>query len=385
MKRISYGGAMIGWKEVFVVLKTILSHGGKRWTLGTQSELFEKELAEVAGTNHAVVTNSGSSALLLAIAALKLPPKSRIIIPAVNFPTAFNAIIQNGHIPVVVDVDLSSLNLSLDEVRKAIKKYPRIKAVIAVHIAGNPVGLDELRMIVGDKRKIILDNCDGFGTTINGKMVEQYADVSCASFHAAHIITTGEGGAVFTDDKEIADRVKKLRDWGRADGTDEFYLYTGFPQDYRKRYVYEEIGYNLKPLELQCAMGRVQLKKLQKFKEKRRQNFQYLHDLIRAFGYKKHYIIKELDAAETCWFSFPLLVDDRKEVTEFLEKNGVETRTIFSGNITKHPAYKDTKYIKVGTLENADYVMGHGFFVSVHPSLGKRHMNKIIIELYKVR
>lgn len=366
--RIEYGGAIIGLEEVKAVMDVMLSAGGKRWTVGPESIAFEKELAATTGVKHAVVVNSGSSALLVAIAALKMPKGSKVIIPACNFPTAFNAIIQNYHIPVVVDVELSTFNIDLEEVKKAIQMHPDIKAVIAVNIAGNPVDLVKLREIVGD-RIIILDDCDGYGTTLNDKFVETYADISCVSFHAAHIITTGEGGAVMTDNDEYAARATKLREWGRASGTDNIYNYPGFPSDYKERYVYEEIGWNMKPLELQCALGRVQLKRLQEFKDARRLNH---YKLSRAFeGSKKFINIAKLQNSDPCWFSFPILVngDDRGRIMQTFEDKNIEVRTVFSGNILKHPAYKDVECITIGGYRNSNEIMARGMFLSCHPSL----------------
>jgi len=368
--RIEYGGIVLGPEEHDAIFQSIFSSGMKRWTVGPECEAMEKELAEVAGVSNVVLVNSGSSALLLSIAAMKLPKRTKIIIPAVNFPTAFNAIIQNGHIPVVVDVDIKTLNISLDEVKKALEKHPDVKVVIAVHIAGSPVDLISLREIVGT-RKIISDNCDSFGGTLKGQMLEKYADVSCASFHAAHIIGMGEGGGLFTNDKALGVAALKMREWGRASGTDDIYEYPGFPDDYKERYVYEEIGYNLKPLDLQAAMGRIQLKKLHTFKKARLKNYNALSDLFSK--YLSHFeIIKCSLDADPCWFSFPLLVKNnrRGEIMRILDKeNNIECRTIFSGNIIKHPAYKDTEMIVVGEMTNADRVMKDGMFLSVHPSI----------------
>lgn len=375
--RVEYGGAVIGLPEVKAVMDVMLSQGGKRWTVGPESIAFEKALASVTGVKRAIVVNSGSSALLIALTALHLPQGSKVIIPACNFPTAFNAIIQTGNIPVIVDVDLTTLNLSLEGVADAMKRFPDTRAVLAVDIAGNPVDLVALREIVGPDVKIILDDCDGYGTTLGGKFVESYADISCVSFHAAHIITTGEGGAVLTDDEELADRAMKLREWGRVSGTDKIYQYPGFPNDYKERYVYEEIGFNMKPLELQCAMGRVQLDRLQEFKDKRRENHKLLTDAFSKLD-KFQIIGCKLDA-DPCWFSFALLCTGmpRKLVMEEFEKHNIECRTIFSGNITKHPAYKDTKYEVMGSLQNSDYVMEHGMFLSCHPSIGKEQIGYI--------
>lgn len=365
--RISYGGALIGPEEIDAVMSIILSQGGRRWTVGPESIAFERELAENTGVKRAVVVNSGSSALLVALTALKLPKNSLVAIPAVNFPTAFNAILQCGLTPYVVDVDPKTLLMDLDELEK--NKY--IKAVIAVNIASNPVDTREIKRRMGDDVKIILDNCDGYGTLIDGKYVDTYADASCVSFHAAHIITTGEGGAVLTDDEEYADTVLKLREWGRATGTDELYDYPGLPEDYRSRYVYEEIGYNMKPLELQCAMGRVQLKKIDWMRERRIENFNLLYEKLSKYSDLQ---LMEFDKnADVCWFSFPLMCRGvkRKVLMDHLEANNIECRTIFSGNVLRHPAYKDyvDKCVTSNDLHNADDVMANGMFLSVHPSI----------------
>jgi CDP-6-deoxy-D-xylo-4-hexulose-3-dehydrase len=369
--RVEYGGAIIGIAEVKAIMDVVLSQGGKRWTVGPESIAFEKELAEVVGVKRSVVVNSGSSALLIAMTALKLPKGSKVIIPAVNFPTAFNVILQNNLIPLVVDVDINTLNLDLDKVKEALLKEgtsDNVSAVIAVDIAGNPVDLVKLREIVGDDVKIILDDCDGLGGTINGEYKEVFADISCVSFHAAHIITMGEGGAVLTNDEDLANTALKMREWGRASGTDRIYEYPGFPDDYKERYVYEEIGYNVKPLELQCAMGRVQLRRIEEFKTARANNFSKLKAVFDRHQDKfqtMQYI------GEPCWFSFPFLCNTvkRGEVMKLLEDNNIECRTIFSGNITLHPAYKDSVYEVSGTLDNADRVMRDGMFLSVHPSV----------------
>lgn len=365
--RISYGGAMIGPEERQAILRVIDSQGGKRWTIGPESEAFEKELAANTGMNFSIVVNSGSSALLVAITALHLPEGSKVIIPALNFPTAYSALLQNNLIPVVVDCDLKTLNLDLLQVKQAVLEHPDVRAVIAVHIAGNVVDLEKLRRIVGP-RYIVSDNCDGYGGTLHGKFIDSYADVSCVSFHAAHIITLGEGGGIITDNRKIAESAKKIREWGRASGSDKLTTLPGFPPDYRERYVFEEMGYNMKPLELQCAMGRVQLKKLSLFKDKREKNYNMLKNI---FSKIPNYTIieKEVKESDPCWFSFPLLVKDRSKIMEKFEKNNIETRTIFSGNILKHPAYKNKPHIKIGDLKNSDNVMFNGMFISAHPSL----------------
>lgn len=365
--RIEYGGCLIGLEEVSAVMNTMLNQGGRRWTIGPESTAFENEVAQKVRVKGGVVVNSGSSALLVGISALHLPEGSKVIIPALNFPTAYSSLLQNNLIPVVIDCDLKTLNLSFTGVKEAIEKYPDIKAVVAVHVAGNCVDLPKLREIVGD-RYIISDNCDGLGGTLNGKYIDTYSDISCVSFHAAHIISMGEGGMVLSDNEEILARARKMREWGRASGSDTITKHKGFPADYRERYVFEEIGYNMKPLELQCAMGRVQLRKLDEFKEKRGKNYLSLLPYFK----KNSDLVPIEGSMENCWFSFPFLCAgvERKKFMENLENNNIECRTIFSGNILRHPAYKNKSHIVLPSgLKNSDYVMERGMFVSTHPHL----------------
>lgn len=364
--RISYGGCLIDQREKDAINDVINASNGRMWTLGEQSKIFEQELAKETGVKYAVVVNSGSSALLAAMTALHLPEGSKVIVPALNFPTAYSSILQNNLMPIVVDCDLKNFNISLDEVKKALVEHPDVKAVVAVHIAGNVVDLIKLREIVGD-RIIISDNCDGYGGLLGDNFIDTYADISCISMHAAHIISMGEGGAVLTNNKDYADRARKIREWGRASGSDQLTKHEGLPEDYRERYVYEEVGYNFKPLELQCAMGRVQLTKLADFKMARRVN--YINVRVVTEQNPLFTMIEELENADNCWFGFPLLTQDRKRVMETFEKHNIETRTVFSGNILRHPAYKNRPHIQVGDLRNSDYVMGHGMFLSVHPSV----------------
>lgn len=383
LDRIEYGGCLIGTAEKKAINRVIQNQGGKRWTIGPESVEFEKELALKAGVKGAVVVNSGSSALLVAISALKLPKGSKVIIPALNFPTAYSSLLQNNLLPVVVDCDLETLNLSFDEVKKAIQQHPDIKAVVAVHIAGNVVDLETLRTIVGD-RVIISDNCDGFGGTFRGKFIDSYADVSCISMHAAHIISMGEGGAVLSNNLDLITTARKMREWGRASGSDTITKHPGFPQDYRERYVFDEIGYNVKPLELQCAMGRVQLGRLEEFKAKRLTN--YLSHLSIFSEYPQFQTMKEDPRALNCWFGFPFLCKTipRMKVMDYFEENNIETRTIFSGNILKHPAYKNEPHIQIGDLENSNYVMHNGMFIGNHPSMEPEmfdFVQKVIEEL----
>src|SRR3990167_3658601 len=340
MKRdLRYGGTLIDSREIRAIIKSInKSRKTGNWQTASEAQKMEQEAAKFLGVKYGILTTSGSCAGLLALSALELPKGSEVIISAVTFPTIFNIILQCSLVPVVVDAKIGTYNFDIDEVERAITK--KTKAIIAVHAVGNPVDWVKLQKL-GKKYKIttILDNCDGFGTTINGKPVETYADISFTSFHAAHIVSMGVGGAVFSNNKELMGRVRQYRDWGRQANTTEPHKVKELPKDYNPRFVYDKIGYNFQILELQAAMGRVQLKKSDKIKRLRKKNFNYLYTGL--IGVEDLIMPDWVEGADVCWFAFPLSVNGgRGNLVAHLEKNGIETRSMFSGDITKHPAYK---------------------------------------------
>lgn len=347
------------------------------WPLAQEGRKMELEAAKYLGVKYGILANSGSSAGLLALCALELPRDSEVIIPATTFPTIFNIILQCNLTPVVVDSYVGTYNLDPDQIEKAITK--KTKAIICVHAVGNPVDLVKLHRITKKHNLVlILDNCDGFGTNLHGKKVETYADISFTSFHAAHIVSMGQGGGVFTNDKKIAQNVRMYRDWGRqANLTSRTNTkWKTLPKDYDSRFIYEKIGYNLSPLELQAAMGRVQLKRTEMIKRYRKRNFDYLHkNLDKFYDLVMPYWIV---GADPSWFAFPLsTLGKRGPLVAFLEKHGIETRSMFAGNITKHPAYKNTKYRKMPTPE-ADWILEHSFWIGVHPRYGKKDLDYVI-------
>ncbi len=368
IRRITYGGALIGDEEVKAIIKTI-NKNRQNWQLGEEGKKMEEEAAKFLGVKYGVLANSGSSAGLLALSALELPKGSEVIIPATTFPTIFNIILQCGLVPVVVDSKIGTYNLDPKEIEQALS--PKTKAVIAVHAVGNPVDMPAL-MKVAKKHKlyVIEDNCDGWGSTIRGKKVGSFGHLSITSFHAAHIVSMGVGGGVFTNDAHLMQNVRMYRDWGRQAnlGSREKF---GLPEDYNSRFIYEKIGYNFQILELQAAMGRIQLRKANKIKKLRARNFKFLYDLLKKY---EDFVVlpKTIKNADVCWFSFPLSVKGgvkRGDLVEYLEANGIETRSMFAGNIIRHPAYKNVEY-RVGTpLTEADVILRDSFWVSVHPRL----------------
>lgn len=343
---------------------------------------MEQEACKFLGVKYGVLTTSGSAAGLLALSALELPKGSEVIIPATTFPTIFNIILQCGLVPVVVDSKVGTYNLDVDEVEQVIKSNKKIKALIAVHAVGNPVNWVKLRRIARKHGVItILDNCDGWGTTLNRRKVETYADISFTSFHAAHIVSMGVGGGVFTNNKKWMQNVRMYRDWGRQAEINKPHEVSTLPKDYNPRFVYSKIGYNFQILELQAAMGRVQLKKTSKIKRLRKKNFDYLYEHL---GKYKELILPEwLPNADVCWFAFPLtFMGDRGKLVAHLEKHGIETRSMFAGNILRHPAYKDVecKVAKIDgvSLVDADQILTSSFWIGVHPRMTQKDREYVI-------
>ncbi len=364
--RVHYGGAVIDNREVDALLETIRINGGFNWTIGKKGTEFEKILSDYTKQKYTILTNSGSSSLLIGLLALHLPKGSRVVLPATTFPTAYSSIIYAGYKPLVIDSKVETFNIDEKELEKVFGKYKDVKAVIAVNIAGNIPNLYKINKTVKKHgAKLILDNCDGFGGRYNNKPVESLADVVATSFHAAHIITMGEGGAVFTSDPEVANRARQYRDWGREGGDDKPTELKGLPADYPQRYSYPVLGFNLKPLELQAAVGIVQFKKLKKFRTIRSRNFELLNKIFSK--YPDHFrVVKIENGAKPCWFSFPVLVTgmSRKTLVDCLEKNNIETRPIFSGNILKHPIGNCES---LSNCPNANKILEKGVFIGLSP------------------
>ena len=378
---IKYGGAVTNLLEERAIIKSIKkSRITRNWQEAEEGKLFSSEAAKFLGVKYGILTNSGSSAGLLALSALEIPRGSEVIISAVTFPTIFNIILQCGLIPVVVDAQVSTYGFDVEDVEKAITKKTR--AVIAIHPLGNPVDMPKLMKLVKkyeQKIWVIEDNCDGWGSTIGKKKVGSFGDVSITSFHAAHIVSMGVGGGIFTNDKRIAQKVRMYRDWGRqADiNKSENKKWKTLPQDYNPRFIYEKIGYNFQILELQAAMGRVQLRKIKKIKEARKRNFDYLYKHLAK--HKELVLPQWLPNADVCWFSFPLTIyGNRGKLLRHLEKNGIETRPLFSGDITLHPAYRSSKFRRSGRLSGACEIVDLSFWISCHPSLTKSDLKYIV-------
>ncbi len=367
-RTILYGGAFVGEAEKKAIMKVVDRNW---WGLDKEGDLMEKEAAKFLGVKYGLLANSGSSAGLLALKALELPKDSEVIICATTFPTIFNTIYDCGLIPVLVDTNVGTYGFNIEDVKKAIT--PKTRAIWAIHPVGNPVDMMALmKLVKGTPIYVLEDNCDGWGTEVGGKRAGGIGHMSITSYHAAHIVAMGEGGGVFTNDPELAKRARMYRDWGRqANLTPRPVDVPGLPGDYNVRFVYERMGYNLKPMELQAAMGRVQLRKIYKIRSLRQKNFKFFYKALSK--YSEYLVMPEwVKGANVCWYTFPLTVQGgvtRKALVDHLTKWGVETRTMFAGNIIRHPAYATATYRVAGSLDGADRVLRDSFWFSVHPRL----------------
>lgn len=363
MPKILYGGVDFGEEERAAINKVLDRNW---WGLAEEGAAFEKELAAQQNTDHAIFVSSGSAALELAIASLGLYPKTEIIVPATTFPTPIASILRNDLVPVVVDVG-DDFQLSPKAAEAAITS--KTGALLVVNVAGN-LG-DYYKYIDITTRHdldLIVDDCDGFGGTWDDASPGSMASVSTVSMHAAHIIATGQGGVVFTNRNALARRVKEMRDWGRtinfeSGGED------GMPAEYQ-RYTYIASGYNFQPLELQAAMGRVQLRKLPKYKEARKKNYELLAGMIRGKGVVLPHIH---DKADPCFLTLPMIVEDRPALVKRLDKAEIDWRPILAGNIARQPYYHD-KVTVHGKLTMADRIFEGGIWLPVHPLLTNEDM-----------
>lgn len=396
---VPVSGKVFGEEEILAGVKALIDGW---WTDGKRASEFENKLSSFIGKKFCTLVNSGSSANLLAIAALtsfRIPEKKRlkkgdeVITAAAGFPTTVNPIIQNGLIPVFVDVELGTYNANFSAIKKAIT--PKTKAIFFAHTLGNPFELKEIKKLC-DQRGIWLveDNCDSLGSTYNGKMTGSFGHISTCSFYPAHHITTIEGGAVLTDDPILNRAIRSLRDWGRdcvcPTGVDNFcnnrfgWKLGDLPAGYDHKYIYSEIGYNLKATDIQAAMGLEQLKRLPTFIKSRRDNFAYLYQAFKKLD--KYFILPKWSAkANPSWFGFLLTIRpgagfSREDLLRYLNEKKIGTRLLFSGNITRQPYFKNykIKYRVSGKLENTDRVMTSTFWIGVYPGLNKKMLNYVI-------
>ncbi|MES9934833.1 MAG: lipopolysaccharide biosynthesis protein RfbH [Sedimenticola sp.] len=389
--KINYAGRFFGQEEMLNLVDSALEF----WlTQGRYSKEFERRLASILDVQHCALVNSGSSANLLAFMTLTSPVLGErairrgdeVITVAAGFPTTVAPIVQYGAVPVFVDVDLSTCNLLSSQLEAALSS--RTKAVMAAHTLGNPFDLDAVTAFC-EKHGLWLieDNCDALGSKYRGKFTGTYGDLGTSSFYPPHHITMGEGGAVYTSDPKLKRVMISLRDWGRDcwcdSGKDNTCRkrfekrYGDLPLGYDHKYVYSHFGYNLKPTDLQAAVGLAQLDRLSSFTDLRKRNFSILSE--RLEGLSDQFILpRPTDGADPSWFGFLLTLRDgegerRNRITRFLEDEKIQTRNLFAGNLLKHPCFSELEqgkdYRVIGDLAATDKIMNDSFWVGVYPGM----------------
>jgi len=395
-------GKIFGYEEI----KAAMQASADFWlTSGPYTEKFESNFAKVVGMRHAFMVNSGSSANLIAISALTSPklgdtalrPGDEVITVAAGFPTTVTPILQNGLVPVYVDIDLVTYVANEAALEAAIS--PKTRAIMMAHTLGNPFNLDLIAKLAKKHNLwVIEDSCDGLGGTYKGQALGSFGDFSTFSFYPAHHITTGEGGAVLI--KKVAHKtiVESFRDWGRdcwcAPGCDNTcfkrYEWTlgDLPEGYDHKYTYSHLGYNLKSGDIQAAIGLAQLDRLDSFIELRRRNWAYLKAALKDLN--EFLILPEpTQNSDPSWFGFALTVKSggpktRNEIVQELNRSKVATRLLFGGNLLRQPAFKGTPRRIIGELTNTDIVMNDTFWVGVWPGLTIPMLDYIIEQLYMI-
>lgn len=407
--RITYASRVFDEKEMMALTDATLDF----WlTTGRFSDQFEKSFAKWLGVRFANIVNSGSSANLVAFMALTSPKLGdrqikrgdEIITVACGFPTTVAPAIQYGAVPVFVDVTIPQYNIDVSKLEEALS--PKTKAVMIAHTLGNPFDLKAVKEFCTKHNLwLVEDNCDALGTIyeIDGKkkFTGTWGDIGTSSFYPPHHMTMGEGGCVYTDNPMLNRIIKSFRDWGRdcicPSGCDNFCghrfdnQFGELPAGYDHKYVYSHFGYNLKVTDMQAAVGCEQLKKFPSFIERRRHNWQRLHDALLPVQ-DKIILPEPCENSVPSWFGFLISVKpesgvSRYDVTRFVEEHGVQTRLLFSGNLIKHPCFDQIRgtdaYRVVGDLTSTDYVMNNTFWVGVYPGMTDEmidYMAKTIIE-----
>lgn len=385
--RVNYAGRVFDQEELQNAVNASLDF----WlTEGRYSEEFSEKIAEFLDVSHVLLTNSGSSANLLAFSALtskklgdkRLKTGDEVISVAAGFPATVTPILQYGLIPVFVDVDIPTYNIDIEKLKAAIT--PKTKCIFLAHTLGNPFDLDAVMALAEEHGLwVIEDNCDAFGSIYKGKKTGTIGHLSTISFYPAHHITTGEGGAICTNDPQLALIVRAFRDWGRdcycAGGENNTcgkrfsQSFGDLPFGFDHKYVYSEIGYNLKMTDIQAAIGAAQIDKLQDFCDRRKENFKNWTEI---FGkYSDFFILPEAtDGADPAWFAFIVTVKDdapfkRDDITAEFNNKLIETRNLFAGNMTKQPGFMGRNWQVYDNLDNTDFIMNNTFFLGTYPGL----------------
>ncbi|WP_072234105.1 lipopolysaccharide biosynthesis protein RfbH [Campylobacter coli] len=400
--KINYAGRVFDEKEMENLVDSSLDF----WlTAGKYTEQFEKNLANFLGVKWAFLVNSGSSANLLAFYALTSPLlKERqikrgdeVITVAAGFPTTIAPVVQYGAVPVFVDMELQFANVDVTQLEKALSS--RTKAIMIAHSLGNPFNIKAIKEFC-DKNNLWLieDNCDALGSKYDDKYTGTWGDIGTSSFYPAHHITMGEGGAVYTNNTLLKKIILSMRDWGRdcwcKGGKDNTcgcrftQQFGSLPKGYDHKYVYSHFGFNLKATDMQAAIGCAQLEKLPEFIKKRQLNYQKLYSGLKNLT--ELHLVEAQPNSQPSWFGFMITLKDdakftRNEITSFLEECNIQTRTLFAGNIIRHPVFdtleKDKDYRVIGDLEITEKIMNDSFWIGVYPGMSEEMIEYMICRI----
>jgi CDP-6-deoxy-D-xylo-4-hexulose-3-dehydrase len=388
---VQYAGPFFDNSEILRAINTLLDG----WlVLGAEAYKAEKKLASMFDKKHGLLTNSGSSSNLLMMSALKskrytdFPSGTKVLTPIAGFPTTVNPIFQCGFQPVFVDISLDGLNLDINSARTALEKDPEIKIITFAHVLGNPPNMDDLMSLIKEYELILLEDCcDALGSTYDGKALGSYGLMASCSFYPAHHITCGEGGLVVCNDPRLERVIRSIRDWGRgcfchgkqnlsacgACGTRFSEWLPSMPgETFDHKYVYEEVGYNLKPIEMQASMLLAQIEKFETISNLRKRNYKLLFDVFEK--YETFFHLPRAEAkADVNWFAFPLSIREnapftRSELCQYLESKKIQTRPYFAGNILMQPAYTHlVGDLKLSNFPVANFVTTNTFFLGTSP------------------
>jgi perosamine synthetase len=355
---IRYGGVISGQEEIDAVTKVLQ---GQQWSAGPVTGQFENRFASYIGTGHGVATNSGSSALLLALASLEA--YSKVVIPALQFPTLYSACVWARHESIIMDIDPETLNLNVDALEEWLNLGGRAEVVCFVHVAGNPAGITRVAELCKQYDMLLIEDCcEALGSTSGGQMAGSFGDYACFSTHNAHHIATGEGGMVLTKDLARAQKVRQLRDWGRdtSHGYDKY------------NFIFD--GFNLRPTDISSALGLVQFDRLEDFNNRRIDNHAYLAEMFSRYAGAVEFP-DDLPGDTAAWYTFPLLTSKRDELEKAMENADVETRRLLCGNLVRMPiaAHKGS----ADRFPGAEKAWKQGLWLPVHPSVSKADLGVI--------
>lgn len=382
--RVPYGLAVHDRDEEQAVLEVLQNH---KTIMGDKVKEFENKIAALFGKKFGIMVNSGSSANLLAFELINLPKDSEIITPILTFSTTLAPILQKKLIPVFVDIEPDTYLINIDNIEKLINK--NTKALMIPSLLGNIPNLKQIKKLA-DKHNLIFieDSCDTLGATFEDMPTGIYSDISTTSFYGSHIITAaGEGGMICVNNGDMEKRARILRGWGRtsaineSENIDERYSSNLDDIPYDSKFIFEEIGYNFLPSEISAAFGLVQLNKLNQFKKIRNENFNQLKEFFSNHDY--FVLPKQLPFVQTSWLAFPLTIQSnapftRLEIVKHLEKNQIQTRPIFTGNVLRQPAFKNIDHKNLESkFPNADYIMKNSFLIGCNHGLTFAHIEKI--------